>query len=49
VHTSGAFEVINTSQVTSVSVGVHPKVKQQLASRMEWVKKTFGGEGKEAS
>jgi len=28
LHTSGAFEVINASQVTSISVGVHPKVKQ---------------------
>ena len=49
LYTSGAFEVINASQVTSVSVGVHPKVKQQLASRMERIKKTFGGEGKEES
>ena len=39
LHTSGAFEVINASQVASVSVGVHPKVGQQLASRMEWPKK----------
>jgi hypothetical protein len=46
--TRGAFEVVNASQVTSVSVGLHPKVKQQLANRMEWAKKTFGGEGKEA-
>jgi hypothetical protein len=29
--------------------GVHPTVKQQLASRMEWAKKTIGGERKEAS
>jgi hypothetical protein len=49
LHASGAFEVINASQVTSVSVGVDPTVKQQLASRMEWAKKTFGGERKEAS
>ena len=33
LHTSGVFEVINASQVVSVSVGLHPKVKQQLASR----------------
>jgi hypothetical protein len=49
LHTSGAFEVINASQVASVSVGVHPKVKQQLASRMEWAKKTFGDKEREAS
>ena len=49
LHTSGAFEVINASQVTSISVGVHPKVKQQLASRMERAKIAFTGEGKGAS
>jgi hypothetical protein len=49
LHTSGAFEVINASQIASVSVGLHPKVEQQLATRREWAKKTFGGEGKEAS
>jgi hypothetical protein len=49
LHISGAFEVINASQVVSVSVGLHPKVKQQLASRIERAKKRFGGEAKEAS
>jgi hypothetical protein len=49
LYTSGAFEVINASQVVSVSVGLHPKVQQQLASRMEWVRERFGAEGKEAS
>jgi hypothetical protein len=44
LHTSGAFEVINASQVTSVSVGLHPKVKQQLADRMARVKKQYEGE-----
>jgi hypothetical protein len=49
LHKSGAFEVINASQVVSVSVGVHPKVKEQLARRMDLARKEFGGEGKEAS
>jgi hypothetical protein len=49
LHTSGAFEVINASQVVSVSAGLHPKVQQQLASRMERVRERFGAEGKEAS
>jgi hypothetical protein len=49
LHTSGAFEVINASQVANVSVGLHPKVQQQLASRMERVRERFGAEGKEAS
>jgi hypothetical protein len=49
VHISGAFEVINASQVASVSVGLHPKVEQQLASRMERVRERFGAEGEEAS
>ena len=44
-----AFEVINASQVASVSVGLHPKVKKQLADRMARAKKEYGGEGKEAS
>jgi hypothetical protein len=34
LHISGAFEAINASQVASVSVGLHPKIQQQLASGM---------------
>jgi hypothetical protein len=49
LHASGAFEVINANQVVSVSVGVHTKVKQQLASRMEWAKKTFGNQRSETT
>lgn len=37
------FEVIRSSQVVSVSVGVHPKLKEQLAQRIEEVQKRFGG------
>jgi hypothetical protein len=48
LYASGTFELINASQVASVSVGLHPKVKEQLASRMEWAKKTFETE-REAS
>ena len=36
------FEVINASLVASVSVGLHPKVKEQLASRMKRIKERFG-------
>jgi hypothetical protein len=49
LHTTGSFEVINANQVISVSVGVHPQVKERLARRMEWAKKTYGGEEQEAS
>ena len=49
LHKNGSFEVINASQVVSVSVGVHPKVKERLDRRMEWAKKTYGGEEQEAS
>jgi hypothetical protein len=48
LHHSGAFEVVNAGQVLSVSVGLHPKVKQELAERMERVKETFATE-REAS
>jgi len=44
LHNSGAFEVINSNQVASISVGLHPKVKEHLVSRMERVKKTHEGE-----
>jgi hypothetical protein len=49
LHTNGVFEVISASQVASVSVGLHPKVKQQLTSRMDRAKKRFGGQAKEGS
>jgi 3-hydroxyisobutyrate dehydrogenase-like beta-hydroxyacid dehydrogenase len=38
----GRFEVIAAGQLWSVSVGVHPKVKEQLSKRMEEAKKRFG-------
>lgn len=46
LYASGTFELINASQVASVSVGLHPKVKQELASRRERLEKMYGGEGK---
>jgi hypothetical protein len=46
LYASGTFELINASQVASVSVGLHPKVKQELASRKERLEKMYGGEGK---
>jgi len=42
LRTNGVFEVINASLVASVSVGLHPKVKEQLASRMKRIKGRFG-------
>ena len=42
LHTNGVFEVINARQVASVGVGLHPKVKEQLASRMKRIKEGFG-------
>jgi hypothetical protein len=49
LYASGTFELINARQVASVSVGLHPQVKQGLARRMEWAKNTFGSEVKEDS
>jgi hypothetical protein len=42
LHGGGRFEVISSSQVVSVSVGVHPKVKEELDQRMERAKKIVG-------
>jgi hypothetical protein len=42
LYGSGSFEVINASQLVSVSVGVHPKVKEELERRMERAKKIVG-------
>ena len=47
LYASGTFELINATQVASVSVGLHPKVKEQLASRREQLEKIYGGEGRE--
>src|SRR5690349_9347369 len=44
LYTAGSFELINASQIASVSVGVHPKVKEELTARMESVRKRFEGE-----
>ena len=45
LYGSGSFEVINAGQLLSVSVGVHPKVKEELSKRMEEAQKRFGAEG----
>jgi hypothetical protein len=42
LYGSGSFEVINASQIVSVSVGVHPKVEEELQQRMERAKKIIG-------
>jgi hypothetical protein len=44
LHQSGTFEVINASLIASVSVGLHPTVKEELDARVESVKKRYGGE-----
>lgn len=46
LHQSGTFEVINASLIASVSVGLHPAVKEELDARMESVKKRHGGSEK---
>jgi hypothetical protein len=38
--------VIHSNQVASISVGLHPKVKEHLASRMERAKKRMATKGK---
>jgi hypothetical protein len=44
LYSAGSFEVINAGQLLSVSVGVHPKVTQELSNRMAEVQKMFGAE-----
>jgi hypothetical protein len=39
------FELINASQVASMSVGLHPR-SGTVASRTERLKEMYGGEGK---
>ena len=43
LHENGTFELIDGSQMVSVSVGIHPKVKKELEARRESVRKRFGG------
>jgi hypothetical protein len=43
LYENGSFELINAGQILSVSVGVHPKVKEEFAARMESVRKGFEG------
>src|SRR5271166_5915346 len=46
LYENGSFELINAGQILSVSVGVHPKVKEELEARMESVRKGFEGQTK---
>jgi hypothetical protein len=46
LYENGSFELINAGQILSVSVGVHPKVKEELAARIESVRKGFEGQTK---
>ncbi len=43
LYGNGRFEVISAGQVVSVSVGLHPKIKEELAQRMDRAKKRLGG------
>jgi hypothetical protein len=45
LYSSGTFELINATQVASVSVGLHPKVKEELAGRRERFEKMYEGKG----
>jgi hypothetical protein len=49
LYSAGSFEVINASQLLSVSVGVHPKVAQELSKRMAEVQRKFGTENSPSS
>jgi hypothetical protein len=42
LYHSGSFELLNGSQVAGVSVGVHPKVRDELAARRAVVEKRYG-------
>jgi len=42
MYETGSFEVINSSQIVSVSVGLHPKVKAEFAARRVEVEKMYG-------
>jgi hypothetical protein len=49
LYSAGSFEVINASQLLSVSVGVHPKVTQELSKRMAEVQRRLGAENSPSS
>jgi hypothetical protein len=42
LHESGTFEVINAGQIASVSVGLHPVVKADLAARRAEAETRYG-------
>ena len=46
LYENGSFELINANQIASVSVGVHPKIKEELTARMESVRQGFEGQTK---
>ena len=39
LHGGGSFELIEANHVAAISVGVHPKIKEDLKQRMERAKK----------
>jgi len=42
LYETGTFEVINASQIASVSVGLHQKVEAELAARRAEVEERYG-------
>jgi len=42
LYETGTFEIINVSQIVSVSVGLHQKVKTELAARRAEVEERYG-------
>jgi hypothetical protein len=42
LYQSGIYEVINAGQITSVSAGLHPKVKAEFDARRAEVEKRYG-------
>jgi hypothetical protein len=38
----GSFELVDANHVAAISVGVHPKIKEELQQRMERAKKIRG-------
>ncbi|MBV8176074.1 MAG: hypothetical protein JO151_16135 [Verrucomicrobia bacterium] len=42
LHASGAFEVLATSQIVSLSVGEHPSIKAKRDRQMEHYRKIIG-------
>ena len=47
LYASGTFELINASQVASMSVGLHPKVKEQWPAGQSGWRRCMAARGKE--